>query len=135
MRTSSSPRRRRVTALRFLPLALLALAAGACTSWHHPASPAPEVVARQHGRGSVRVLRRDGSVLVLRTPSVVGDSIIGVGGSPPRRTSVALADVERVETRGFSPAKTCGLVLVYFAVVTLIAVGAALGAWAGGGLD
>ena len=120
---------------RFLPIALLAFAAGGCTTWHRQVSPAPEVVARQHGRGSVRVLRRDGSVLVLQTPEVVGDSIVGVGGTPPRRTGVALADVERIDRRGFSPAKTGGLVAGYFAIVTLIAIGAVLGAWAGGGLD
>jgi hypothetical protein len=33
------------------------------------------------------------------------------------------------------PREAGGLVLGYFAVVTLNAVGAALGAWAGGGLD
>ena len=121
--------------LCFVTATLLSLAAGACTSWHAQSSPAPEVVARQHGRGSVRVLRRDGSVMILQTPSVVGDSIIGVGGDPPRRTGVALADVQRVDARGFSPTRTGGLVLGYFAVVSLIAIGAVLAAWAGGGVD
>lgn len=93
------------------------------------------MVARQHGRGSVRVTRRDGSVIVLHSPEVVGDSIIGVGGTPSRRTGVALADVERVDRRGFSPVKTGGLVVGYFAIITLIAIGAVFGAWAAGGAD
>lgn len=121
--------------LHFVPVLMLSLAAGACTSWHHQSSPAPEVVARQHGRGSVRVLRQDGSVMVLQTPSVVGDSIIGVAGDPPRRTGVALADVQRIDRRGFSPARTGGLVVGYFVVVSLVAIGAVLAALASGGVD
>ncbi|HEX8904796.1 MAG TPA: hypothetical protein VF771_08150 [Longimicrobiaceae bacterium] len=121
--------------IRIIAPLILSLAAGGCTQWHAQHAPAPEVVARQHGRGSVRVQRRDGSVLVLETPSVSGDSIIGVGGTPPRRTSVALADVERIDRRGFSPVKTGGLVVGYFVVISLLAMGAALGAWTGAGLD
>jgi len=92
--------------IRVLSAAAL-LSLSACTSWHAQTGPALQVVAR-HERGPVRVVRNDGSVLVLRTPSVVGDSLVGVGGSPPRRTSVALADVKRVDARELDPLKTGG---------------------------
>jgi hypothetical protein len=110
-----------------LLLSLLLLAAGACTGWHPQTSPAPrEVVAQQHGRGYVRVVKRDGSALVLQTPSVQGDSIVGVGGNPPRLTGVPLAEVQRVDVRGFSPAKTSGLAVAGLALVALLALWASI---------
>jgi hypothetical protein len=118
-----------------LSLLLLLIVAAGCTGWHAQTSPAPEIVARQQGRGVLRIARKDGSVLELRSPRVMGDSIVGIGGSPPRRTGVALADVERIQRRGFSASRTGGLVLGYFAFATIVAFGVALGAWAGHGLD
>ncbi|HYH82584.1 MAG TPA: hypothetical protein VEX86_22525 [Longimicrobium sp.] len=104
--------------LRLLAVAALLLAS-ACTSWNPQTAPAPEVVARSQGREPVRIVRTDASVLVLRSPRVVGDSIEGEAGSPPRLTRVALADVRRVETRGANAMKTGGLV---FAVLTVLTV-------------
>ncbi|HEX8906029.1 MAG TPA: hypothetical protein VF771_14370 [Longimicrobiaceae bacterium] len=84
-------------------------AAAGCTSWHAQSSPAPEVVARMNGGGAVRVQRHDHSWLVLRGPRVEGDSIIGMAGSPPGRTAVAVADVERIDARRVSATKMGGL--------------------------
>jgi len=95
-------------------------AAAGCTSWHAQSSPAPEVVARMNGGGAVRLQRHDHSWLVLRGPRVEGDSIVGMAGSPPERTAVAVANVERIDARGMSATKTGGLAVA--TVLLLIAV-------------
>jgi hypothetical protein len=114
-----------------LPLLLAALAAG-CTTWRPQTAPAPQVVAAQSD-GSVRVLRRDQSTLVLRHPQVVGDSIVGDAGDPPRRVAVATADVQRLEVRRVSAVRTGGLGIGVLVAVTCVAVVAAtvalLSAW------
>lgn len=101
-----------------------------CTSWHTQSSPAPEVVTRLNGGGAVRVQRHDHSWVVLRAPRMEGDSIVGLAGSPPERTAVAVADVERIDARGVSAAKTGGLaagtILLLIAVLG-IAAAATLG--------
>ena len=118
--------------LAILPFAI-ALSAGACHGWNAQTSPAPEVVAAQNGRGTVRVIRHDQSTMVLANPQVVGDSIVGTAGDPPQRTAVALADVQRVDTRRVNAWKTGGLVfgtlLVVSAVAVAAAVAAVLGDW------
>lgn len=98
------------------------LAAAGCTSWHAQGSPAPEVVTRMNGGGAVRVQRHDHSWIVLRGPRMAGDSIVGMAGSPPERTAIAVADVERLDARGVSATKTGGL-----AVGTILLLIAALG--------
>ncbi len=117
-------------ALLVLPF-VLALPAGACHGWNAQTSPAPEVVAAQNGRGTVRVIRRDQSVLVLANPQVAGDSIVGTAGNPPVRTAVALADVQRVDTRSVNAWKTGGLVFGTLLVVSAVAVVAAVAAFLG----
>lgn len=109
-----------------------AAAAAGCTSWHSQSSPAPEVVGRLNGTGAVRVQRHDHSWVVLRGPRMQGDSIIGMAGSPPERTAVAVADVERIDSRGVSATKTGGLaagtILIFIAVLG-IAAAATLGSF------
>lgn len=89
---------------------VLVPAAGACHGWRPQATPVPRAIEQMHGRGTVRILRSDGSLVVLASPRVTGDSIVGTAGSPPRRTAVAVAGVERVEAREVSAGKTAGLV-------------------------
>lgn len=113
------------------PLLVFALSLSACTSWRPQTAPAPEVVAA-HGEGAVRIVRHDQSVLVLRHPQVVGDSIVGEAGDPPRRVSVATADVQRVEVRKVSAARTGGLSVGVLILVTVVAVAAATAAVLGG---
>ena len=116
---------------RFVLFALLLLivpGASACTGWHTQTAPEPQVVAQANGRGAIRVFRKDGSVVIIRQPTVSGDSIVGVGDTPTRRVAVATADVERIDSRGFSPTPPGGLVVGYLAIAFLVAVGAAIAA-------
>lgn len=111
---------------RFLgSAALLVLLAGACTSWRSQPGPAPEAIGRLNGSGTVRVTRRDMSVLVMRNPQVVGDSIVGVAGDTPTRAAVAIADVQRIDARRVSATKTGGLAVGTVLVVSVVAIAAA----------
>jgi hypothetical protein len=49
--------------------------------------------------GPIRVTRRDGSVIVLQRPRVVGDSLTGDVGLPPERMALLLRDVQRIDER------------------------------------
>jgi CubicO group peptidase (beta-lactamase class C family) len=111
---------------RAAPLALL-FATAACTSWRPQTAPAPQVVTA-NANGTVRVTRHDQSVLVLRHPQVVGDSIVGDAGNPPRRAAIAMADVDRIDARKVSAAKTGGLSLGVIVVGTILLIGAATAA-------
>jgi hypothetical protein len=105
-------------------LALVAIAASACTSWRPQTAPAPEVVSAQ-GSGTIRVTRHDQSTIVLWHPQVVGDSIVGQAGSPPRHVAVATADVERIDVRRVSASRTGGLTVGVLLVVGIVTVAAA----------
>ena len=106
-------------------------AAAACQSWHPQTTPAPQVVEQMNGRGTVRVFRRDQSVMVLSQPQVVGDSIVGTTGDPPQRAAVAVADVQRIDTRRVSATKTGGLAVGTIVLVTAVAIAAAVAALLG----
>lgn len=116
--------------LRAAPLAAL-LALAACTSWRPQTAPAPQVV-QANASGTVRVTRRDQSVLVLRHPQMVADSIVGDAGDPPRRTAVAMADVERIDAKKVSAARTGGLGIGVIVLGTIVLIGAATAALLGG---
>lgn len=112
--------------------ALLVLSAGACTSWRTQPGPAPEAIGRLNGSGTVRVTRRDMSVLVMSAPMVVGDSIVGIASSePPQRAAVAIADVQRIDAKRVSATKTGGLAVGTVLIVSVVAVAAALAALLG----
>jgi hypothetical protein len=112
---------------RFLSAAaLLVLSAGACTSWRTQPGPAPEAIGRLNGSGTVRVIRRDQSVLVMINPQVVGDSIVGISGNAPQRVSVAIADVQRIDARRVSATKTGGLAIGTVLIVSVVAIAAAV---------
>ena len=119
--------------LRLLPVAVLVFTAGACTSWRTQPGPAPDAIGRLNGTGTVRVTRRDQSVLVMINPRVVGDSIVGFSGTPLGHAAVATADVQRIDARRVSATKTGGLAVGTVLIVTAVAVAAAfaalLGSW------
>ena len=92
------------------PLAALSLGltVGGCTSWRVEPGNRSQAIA-QSARHAIRVQMRDGEVLVIDDPKVVGDSIRGgamryAPGEPS--VAVALSDVQRVETTQFHAGKT-----------------------------
>ena len=101
---------KRATLLRPIVLAWCAAVATGCTSWSGPVRPAPEVLVRPRAV-EARVLRADGTFLVLRDPTIRHDSIAGrLGGGPD--TALALSDVARLEVRRPDGLRTAGLVLL-----------------------
>jgi len=100
--------------MRSLLLALALLALPACTSWRSTSADA--VSANEPSR--VRVTTTEGSRYTLYNATVRGDSLYGrteVGTD----VAVAVADLDRAETRRFSAVKTAGA-----AVGGVIAAGA-----------
>jgi hypothetical protein len=62
---------------RSLALALILVELNtACMGWH-TTGPSPEAVLREKPRKSVRLTLEDGTTLVMTTPTVQGDSLVG----------------------------------------------------------
>ena len=118
--------------------ALVLLLVG-CTSWH-TASVSPSVLLSTKHPGKVRVIRPDRSKLVVYQPTIEGDSLVGVTyllvdkdstvapGNPTTSVvqvpaGLALDDIQRIQSRGFSLGRTLLLVGgVGLGVLTAIAV-------------
>lgn len=105
--------------VRALVLSAVLLLANGCSSWHTvPLRPeAAPVIDASH---PVRVFRANGTFVVLWSPQVVGDSIIGDVGNPPLRSAVALRDVQRLQVLGASAARTAGAVGVGIGMTAVI---------------
>lgn len=101
-------------------LVLATFLVAGCSSWHSRSAPSP---ADSLGFGHpVRVVRTDGSAIVLDPALVRGDSIVGTSGST--RVAIALRDVQRVDERRTSVLRT-GALVVLGAFVAVIALAAA----------
>ena len=112
------------------PLAalLLGLTLGGCTNWHVQTG-SPSQIVRQPSPGmrtpphTIRVQKRDGEIVEIDQPKVVGDSIRGVlrkvQGEPIG--AVALSDVSRVETpQSDDVAAAIGIVLLVSAFALVV---------------
>ena len=84
-------------------------------SWRVQPPPPANVVTEQHPK-RIRVSRADSTKIVLRNPSVIGDSLVGVGAAH-RRVALPLAQVTQMEVE-----KTDG------GKVTFVVVGTIAGA-------
>jgi hypothetical protein len=89
----------------------------ACTSWQVQRVTPEQVVTTRHP-SAVRVQRVDGSQVVLDTPSIGADSLLGM--MKGKRTAVPLADVSQVAVKQANALQTVGLVLGVVAVVVLL---------------
>ncbi|HVE78157.1 MAG TPA: hypothetical protein VNA89_04830 [Gemmatimonadaceae bacterium] len=119
--------------LRFhlVPMLACLVCLHGCTSWHRrdvSAGAAP-AISSDH---PVRITRMDGSTMVLEHPRVVGDSVVGDVGDPPRRAAVALSDVQRMDVRRVSLLRTGGLALGVGAAALGVAFIALIVAFQGG---
>ncbi len=95
---------------RILSCILLPAYVASCTSWHvEPVSPAQ--VVTQDQPPTIRVTLNDGSLLVLDSPVVLGDTLLGHARTESNaQRAVLLADISRVETPGkWDSVKTIGL--------------------------
>ena len=80
----------------------------ACTSWRvQPVSP--ERLLNDERPKAVRVQRADSSRVVLNSPQLVSDSLLGT--TRGQRTAVPLADITQIAVRRGNGLKTTGLIL------------------------
>jgi hypothetical protein len=100
--------------------AFCALITTACATWQTEARPVSHVVAEASQDGldpQVRVELASGQRLEIYTPSVVGDSIIGLSERPTdlkaKHVAVATSDIQSVARRKTS----AGLTLVTLGVI------------------
>jgi hypothetical protein len=103
-------------------LLLATVTLAACTSWQVQSVSPEQVVATQHP-AAVRVQRVDSSSVVLDSPHIVSDTLVGAKGG--QRTGVPLAHIAYVSVQhGNAIAKSVGLVLglalVTFGILVLI---------------
>ena len=120
---------------RILSCILLPAYLSSCTAWHvQRASPAQVVQEEQPSQvrlsppeGQGYCLTNDGVYhaafvcrqehLVMRSPTVAGDSLVGV--IEGKESLVALEEIDQVATRTFSPLKTLKRVVIPLAVIAL----------------
>jgi len=114
-------------------LLLAVLTLGGCMTWR-PATLPPRSLLAGAQETSVRVWRRGGEPIVLRTPVILGDSIVGSapGASWTDRTAIALSDVTRVEVERVDANRTVLLVAALGATVVAVVAAAASGSSGGG---
>lgn len=100
-------------------VSLTVLLAG-CGGWRR--IPETESAPRLSMEKPVRVRLRDGSVLLIDQPRVVGDSLIGNLGPTHERTAVALSAVQSLDERSVSVLRTAGVVALVYVGATIVAL-------------
>lgn len=110
-----------------LPVLAATLALPACTTWARQSAPPAQVIA-SHPDALIRVTRTDHSVVTVRGATVVGDTLVGTTNDDARlRVAIPVADIETVDTRTVSGARTAGLGAgVLVAAIAVVGVAAAL---------
>lgn len=104
------------SAIRASVLAWCAAIATGCSSWGGSVPPTAQALDRGRRALEVRVVRHDSTFLVLRDPVIRNDSITGtLGGGAD--TTVALAELARMEVRRPDALRTGGLLLLMVAAV------------------
>jgi hypothetical protein len=102
-----------------------------CHAWR-PMTATPQT-AEAAPIARVRVVKRDGSALVLSSVRVREDSVVGFAGREGARRAIARDDVARMETRQVSASRTTlgvlGGAAVLFLVLYAIALNSVLTGW------
>ncbi len=105
-------------------LMMVQLAVG-CATWRIETTPPAELVSSPRPPGSLRVTRQNGERMMLASPRVIGDSLLGFNGG--KTVGVELGDIQELATRHGSTGKTLGLFFGTAAVV-LLTLGIIIGA-------
>jgi hypothetical protein len=79
-----------------------------------------EVVAAASGSGPVRLTLRGGPAVVLLTPHVERDSVVGTDARDRVRRAVAVADVAAVEAYRVGPVQTAAAVVAGAVAVAVV---------------
>lgn len=87
-------------------------------SWRVQPPPPANVVTGQHPK-RIRVLRTDNTKIVLRNPSVMGDSLVAVDAAD-RRFAMPLTQVTQVEVEKTNGGKVAFVVVATVAGVVLL---------------
>ena len=94
---------------RVLPVALLLVVAG-CMSWSG-ARPLSGFEAPGVGSEVIRVLRTDGTLIVLHDPVIANDSLAGALASKNgMRLAIPVSDVQEIQSRRVDPLRTTGAI-------------------------
>jgi hypothetical protein len=95
---------RRASGKRFI---LVLIVFSNCRTWSRIGTPQEAVIRSQ--AQPIRVTKSDLSVVVLQSPMIVSDSLIGtLVDDSHARVAIAMADVRSVETRQVSALHTLG---------------------------
>ncbi|MEO6526264.1 MAG: hypothetical protein ABIP93_06540 [Gemmatimonadaceae bacterium] len=109
---------------------LVAIASG-CGTWHQRELPTSSTNTAVAGGRLVRVTLSNGMEVMLSSSRVIGDSLVGDAGSPPRRLALATSEIRSVEERGGSGKRSALLgVGIGIGVGALVAVVAAVATFA-----
>jgi hypothetical protein len=110
---------------RPIVFALLLCYLPACTTWHIQQGVSPQQLIAAQKPEKVRVTMPDRSSLILNSPSVSNDSLVGTldDGAYAR---VAVSDVTQVATRKLDAGRTGAVVIGVGLLAAAIAVGNAL---------
>ena len=107
--------------LRSLSALVVATLISGCMTWR-PQPVAPQVAVTQRKSGDIRLELKDGRHIVLESPQVDGQDIIGVGKPGGERVRLPLADIQTVWLRELDKKRTAilGGALATVGIVALI---------------
>ncbi|MFQ5889362.1 MAG: hypothetical protein ACE5JR_04840 [Gemmatimonadota bacterium] len=100
------------------PLTIMAVLSG-CMKWSTVKVPVAQALAEEEPK-KIRVTRSNGYVLVLESPAIEGDSLVGLTGRSKQRVAIPVEDVKRIEARKPDGVRTT--LLVVGAGLTLAAI-------------
>lgn len=110
--------------LRYFKVVLfILLTVGACHSWSPTQVPAPARPLEGNPQ-EARVTRTDGSVILLRSPFVKGDTLVGFtdlrAASTADRVAIPVAEIRTVQTRKVNILGTTALLLIVGAAAVAV---------------
>ena len=107
---------------RYRPVALfmLAMHLNGCYSWQ-PATLSPRQFIEEEEPGQIRIVQTDGERMELRNPRIEADSLTARISTRLRTGNVriALSDIDSIEARRFSVARTLRNIGLYFLLSAL----------------
>lgn len=110
--------------LRYFKVVLsILLAVGACHTWSPTQVPAPALPLEGNPQ-EARVTRTDGSVILLRSPFVKGDTLVGFtdlrAANTADRVAIPVAEIKTVQTQKVNIFGTTALLLIVGAAAVAV---------------